>query len=140
MKINLNHEYAKIPTRANYWDAGADLYSVESVYIEQGARKLIDTGVAIELPDQYVGLICPRSGLAHKSGLTVLNAPGIIDSTYRGNIKINLINLGTDWVKIEIGDRIAQLVVHPVVFPTFETVDKLTDTSRGSNGHGSSGQ
>lgn len=140
MKIQLKHPLAQIPTRANLWDAGSDLHSVEAASLEPGARKLVDTGVAIELPDSYVGFICPRSGLAHKQGITVLNAPGIIDSGYRGNIKINLINHSDSWQCIEVGDRIAQLVIQQCVFPDFVSVEQLNGSDRGEKGHGSSGK
>lgn len=140
MKIQLRSKLAKIPTRANPWDAGVDLYSIEDAYLESGDRMLIDTGVVIELPDGYVGLVCPRSGLAHKHGVTVLNSPGVIDSGYRGTIQINLINHGENYHVIEVGDKIAQLVIKQVVFPTFEVADSLSVTDRGEKGHGSSGK
>lgn len=140
MKIHLTSKLAKVPTRANPWDAGADLYSIENVFLVPGARQSINTGVAIELPDSYVGYVCPRSGLATKAGISIVNAPGIIDSGYRGEIKINLINLGQKAYSISIGDRIAQLVVQQCIFPEFENAPKLGESVRGTNGHGSSGR
>jgi dUTP pyrophosphatase len=142
MKIQLRHELAKVPSRATPWDAGADLYAVERVVIPRGQWALVETGVAIELPDSYVGWICPRSGLAFKHGLTVLNAPGVIDSGYRGTIKVNIINhnMKHEWIAIEPGDRIAQLIVQQVAFPDFKVTEQLNSTVRGDRGHGSSGK
>jgi len=139
MKIQLRHPQAKIPTRANPWDAGADLYSVENGYLNPGERKLFDTGVAIELPDSYVGYVCPRSGLAVKKGLSIVNSPGVIDSGYRGTLLINLINLGQEAHWVDVGDRIAQLIVQQVTFPNFELADELATSVRGDKGWGSSG-
>lgn len=141
MKIQLRHPLAKIPTRANPWDAGADLYATEYVKIPRGEWRLIDTGVAIELPDSYVAYVCPRSGMAVKFGLTILNSPGVIDSGYRGTIKVALINhnLEYEYLGIEPGDRVAQLVIQQVSFPEFKPVEELADSVRGTNGWGSSG-
>lgn len=140
MKVQLLSKLAKLPKRANPWDAGADLFTIEGGILKPGERRLFGTGIALELPDSYVGLICPRSGLAHKSGISIVNAPGIIDSGYRGEIKVNLINLGDENVDFGVGDRIAQLVVHQVSFPNFENTAGLSGSARGSNGHGSSGK
>jgi dUTP pyrophosphatase len=142
MRIQLKHPLAKIPTRANPWDAGADLYATEYVKIPRGEWRLIDTGVAIELPDSYVGYICPRSGMAAKFGITVLNAPGVVDSGYRGTIKVALINHNHEYeyLGIESGDRIAQLVIQQVSFPDFQIAPNLNESVRGVNGHGSSGK
>lgn len=142
MKIQLRHPQAKIPTRANPWDAGADLYAIERVRIPRGEWRLVDTGVAIELPDSYVAYMCPRSGLARKHGLTLLNSPGIIDSGYRGNLMANIINHNQtfEWIDIEPGDRIAQLVIQQVSFPDFQVAASLSESVRGTNGHGSSGR
>jgi dUTP pyrophosphatase len=140
MKIQLRSRLAKIPVRANPWDAGADLFTIEGGILKPGERRLFSTGLAIELPDSYVGLICPRSGIANSHGISIVNAPGVIDSGYRGEIKINLINLGQNDYLIGTGDKIAQLVIHQVAFPTFEDSSKLSESIRGLNGHGSSGQ
>src|SRR4051812_3912089 len=102
MKIRLLNDKAKIPTRSTPWDAGADLYSVEDRTIYPGKRALVCTGIAIELPDGYVAYICPRSGLAWSYGITVLNAPGVIDSGYRGEIMVNLINLAESPIPYDI--------------------------------------
>jgi dUTP pyrophosphatase len=129
-----------LPAYAHPGDAGADLYSAQDVEIAPGERALVRTGVAIALPDGYVGLVHPRSGLAAKMGVTVLNAPGTVDSGYRGEILVNLIN--HDRVisaKISRGDRIAQLVIQRVERAHFLTVEDLPDTVRGAGGHGSTG-
>ncbi|WP_100446840.1 dUTP diphosphatase [Glycomyces xiaoerkulensis] len=129
-----------IPAYANPGDAGADLYAAEGVELGPGRRTLVPTGVAVAIPDGYVGFITPRSGLAHRLGVTGVNAPGTIDSGYRGEIKCNLINLDPERTAvIERGDRIAQLVVQPVVRARFTEVDDLAPTQRGENGHGSTG-
>jgi dUTP pyrophosphatase len=142
MKIQLRSPLAKIPTRANPWDAGADLYAIERVRIPRGEWRLVDTGVAIELPDSYVAYMCPRSGLALEHGITLLNSPGVIDSGYRGTLMANVINHNMiyEWIDIEPGDRIAQLVIQQVVFPSFDVAESLSNSPRGTKGHGSSGK
>ncbi|WP_084721635.1 dUTP diphosphatase [Rhodococcus marinonascens] len=129
-----------IPQRSHDGDAGVDLCSTTDITIEPGRRVLVGTGVAIALPLGTVGLVHPRSGLATKSGLSVVNTPGTIDAGYRGEIKVCLINHDLD-TPIEIcrGDRIAQLVVQRVELVSFVEVEFLDDTTRGSDGHGSSG-
>jgi dUTP pyrophosphatase len=128
------------PRYAHPGDAGADLVAAEEVAIAPGGRALVRTGVAIALPEGYVGLVHPRSGLAARLGVTVLNAPGTVDAGYRGEILVNLINHDPDAVaKIARGDRIAQLVVQRVERAHFDVVDELADTSRGAGGHGSTG-
>jgi dUTP pyrophosphatase len=110
------------------------------VEIAPGARTLVRTGVAIALPEGYVGLVHPRSGLAARLGVTVLNAPGTVDAGYRGEILVNLVNHDPDAVaKIARGDRIAQLVVQRVERAHFDVVDELPDSNRGAGGHGSTG-
>ena len=130
---------ATAPTRAHDTDAGLDLYSLESATIPPGGRELVGTGVHVAIPPGYVGMICPRSGLAHKHGLTVLNAPGIIDAGYTGEIKVNLHNAGDEVYWAETGTRIAQLVITPIPDARLEQVDTLESTERGDNGHGSTG-
>lgn len=128
------------PFYAHPGDAGADLLAATEVELGPGERALVPTGVAIALPDGYVGLVHPRSGLAARLGVTVLNAPGTVDSGYRGEILVNLINLDrTNVAKISRGDRIAQLVVQRVERARFIPVDELTESSRGAGGHGSTG-
>lgn len=121
-------------------DAGADLCAAEDVLLAPGQRKLVDTGVRVALPAGSVGLVVPRSGLAAKTGLSIVNSPGVIDSGYRGEIKVCLINLDPEHpIAISSGDRIAQLVVLPVISANFVAVERLDDTQRGEDGYGSSG-
>lgn len=131
---------AQTPTRAHTTDAGYDLYANESLTLIPGARALTGTGVHAAIPPGHVGMICPRSGLAHKKGITVLNAPGIIDAGYTGEIKVNLHNTVDHTYTINAGDRIAQLVIVPIADTHLVQVDHLEATERGSNGHGSTGQ
>ncbi|MEU7873813.1 dUTP diphosphatase [Dactylosporangium sp. NPDC049140] len=129
-----------LPAYAHPGDAGADLYAAQDVELGPGERALVRTGIAIALPEGYVGLVHPRSGLAAKMGVTIVNAPGTVDSGYRGEILVNLIN--HDRVipaKISRGDRIAQLVIQRVERAHFHAVDDLPDTVRGAGGHGSTG-
>ena len=129
-----------LPAYAHQGDAGADLVAAEDVELAPGERALVRTGVAIALPDGYVGLVHPRSGLANRVGVTVLNAPGTVDAGYRGEILVNLVN--HDRVisaKISRGDRIAQLVIQCVERADFLVVEELPDTARGAGGHGSTG-
>ena len=131
---------ATAPTRAHDTDAGLDLYSSRGCPINPGERRLVGTGVHVAIPPGYVGMICPRSGLAHKHGLTVLNAPGIIDAGYTGEIKVNLHNTDSRPQHVDAGDRIAQLVITPTPDAHLVQVDTLDTTERGDNGHGSTGQ
>ena len=130
-----------MPTRAHEHDAGLDLRCAYRPWfiMEPGQRQLIDTGVRVAIPAGYVGLIHPRSGLAHSDGLTVLNAPGTVDAGYTGTIKVNLINHGKQPVVIRYADRIAQLLVQRVELPELEVVDSLDQTGRGAGGFGSTG-
>lgn len=128
------------PTYAREGDAGADLRSAEDlIFIFPGERQLVKTGVSVALPDGYVALIHPRSGLALKHGVTVLNTPGTIDSGYRGEIAVLLYNAGTEAFTVDRGDRIAQMVIQKFETAEFEVVDALTDTDRGDGGFGSTG-
>ena len=133
-------EGATAATRAHSTDAGLDLHSLQSATIPPGGRELVGTGVHVSIPPGYVGLVCPRSGLAHKHGLTVLNAPGIIDAGYTGEIKVNLRNAGDEVYWAETGTRIAQLLIAPIPDAHLVQVDTLDTTERGDNGHGSTGQ
>jgi dUTP pyrophosphatase len=129
-----------VPEYAHPGDAGADLCSAEDVELAPGARHLVRTGIAVALPDGYVGLVHPRSGLASRLGVTVLNAPGTVDAGYRGEIMVNLINHDPErTARISRGDRIAQLVVQRVERAHFHRVDDLPDSVRGVGGHGSTG-
>ncbi|MDO5635035.1 MAG: dUTP diphosphatase [Micrococcus sp.] len=130
----------EVPAYALEGDAGADLRATEDVVLAPGERALVGTGIAIALPLGYAGFVHPRSGLAVRHGVTVLNAPGTIDAGYRGEIKVPLINLDpTTTVTLRRGDRIAQLVVQAVVHGEFEIVDALEDSARGAAGFGSTG-
>ena len=129
-----------LPTYAHPGDAGADLRATEDVVLEPGERRLVGTGVALALPDGYVGLVTPRSGLAARAGLSIVNAPGVIDSGYRGVIKVCLVNLDPrETVRLSAGDRIAQLLVMPFATASFIEVDTLDETVRGDGGYGSTG-
>lgn len=128
------------PAYAKPGDAGADLRSRIDFELEPGERALVPTGVAIALPEGYIGLVHPRSGLATKNGITIVNAPGTVDSGYRGELMVTLLN--TDKTKsfhVQRGDRIAQLVIQKYEHATFTVVDELEQTERGSSGFGSSG-
>ena len=128
------------PAYAKPGDAGADLRSRIDFELEPGERALVPTGVAIALPEGYVGLVHPRSGLATKNGITIVNAPGTVDSGYRGELMVTLLN--TDKTKsfhVQRGDRIAQLIIQKYERATFTIVDELDQTERGSSGFGSSG-
>ena len=130
-----------LPTRAHAHDAGLDLKCAEHfVPLMPGERALVDTGVAVAIPAGYVGLVHPRSGWAHKYGITVNNAPGTVDAGYTGTIKVNLINHGAQPIFVDYGDRIAQLVIQRVELPELELVDSLETTARGDAGHGSTGE
>ena len=141
MKLDVKrlHTDAILPTRAHENDAGLDLYAAEQVGIPVLGRNLVRTGIAVAIPPGHVGYITPRSGLAHSNGITVLNSPGTIDAGYTGEIRVNLINHGQAPYVITPGQRIAQLVIHPIITPPVEEVDELPDTERGTSGHGSSG-
>lgn len=129
-----------VPRYAHDGDAGADLCAAVDVVLAPGARILVPTGVAVALPSGYVGLVHPRSGLASRLGVTVLNAPGTVDAGYRGEIQVNLVNHDpVTTATIARGDRIAQLVVQRVERADFVVVDRLADTTRGAGGHGSTG-
>ena len=128
------------PAYAKPGDAGADLRSRIDFELEPGERALVPTGVAIALPEGYVGLVHPRSGLATKNGITIVNAPGTVDSGYRGELMVTLLN--TDKTKsfhVQRGDRIAQLIIQKYEHATVTVVDELDQTERGSSGFGSSG-
>ena len=129
-----------LPSYAHLGDAGADLYAREDVSLKPGERRLVPTGVALALPDGYVALVHPRSGLAHRSGLSIVNAPGTIDAGYRGEVQVCLVNLDPATpIELRRGDRIAQLVIQRFETATFVEVDDLPDSSRGAGGYGSTG-
>ena len=129
-----------LPKRAHTGDAGADLYSAETITLEPGQRALVGTGVALALPLGTVGLIPPRSGLAAKHGLSIVNTPGTVDAQYRGELKVCLVNTDRSQAfTVERGMRIAQLVVQRVELVDFVEVDALDETVRGEGGYGSTG-
>ena len=134
-----------MPNRAHDGDAGVDLYSALDVELAPGQRSLVPTGIAVAIPHGMVGLVHPRSGLAARVGLSIVNSPGTIDAGYRGEIKVALINLDPrEPIVVHRGDRIAQLLVQRVELPELVEVTSfdeagLADTSRGDGGHGSSG-
>ena len=134
-----------MPARAHDGDAGVDLYSAVDVELAPGRRELVPTGIAVAIPHGMVGLVHPRSGLATRVGLSIVNTPGTIDAGYRGEVKVTLINLDPDTpITVRRGDRIAQLLVQRVELPELVEVTSfdeagLADTSRGEGGHGSSG-
>ena len=129
-----------VPDYARPGDAGADLVTTIDVAIPPGGRVVVGTGIALALPEGCAGFVHPRSGLAARSGLGIVNAPGTVDAGYRGEIKVPLINLDpTEPIVLRRGDRIAQLVLQPVVRARFEPVDALPDSERGAGGFGSTG-
>ena len=141
MKLNFKklREDAVTPAYATEGDAGLDLCALDATVIPAGGRKLVPTGIAVELPPHTVGLVCSRSGLAYKKGVFVLNAPGIIDSGYRNDVGVILQNTGDEDFVIEAGDRIAQLVVQEFIAVKLVEVEELGDSARGQGGFGSTG-
>lgn len=137
--FNKMRNNAVVPTYANPGDCCCDLYSADDVTINPGERKLIDTGISIELPEGFEAQIRPRSGLAWKYGITVLNSPGTIDEQYRNSIKVLLINHGAETFTIKEGDRIAQMKFSPTYTGYFLEKGALSDTIRGMSGFGDSG-
>ncbi|NUR08371.1 MAG: dUTP diphosphatase [Nocardioidaceae bacterium] len=129
-----------LPSYAHPGDAGADLVTTVDVHLEPGERGLVPTGLSMAIPEGYVGLVHPRSGLAARCGLSIVNAPGTIDAGYRGEVKVLLVNLDRDRaVDLSRGDRIAQLVVQRVEHARFVEVAELPGSSRGADGYGSTG-
>ena len=129
-----------LPAYAKPGDAGLDLRASESVTLEPGGWRLVPTGLAVAIPEGHAGFVLPRSGLAMHKGVTVLNAPGLIDSGYRGELKVLLINHGAEAVAIERGERIAQLVVQAVARARLVEGERLPDSARGEGGFGSTGR
>jgi dUTP pyrophosphatase len=130
-----------LPAYAYPGDAGADLVTREDVVLQPGERRLVPTGVSLALPVGYAGFVHPRSGLAMRHGLSIVNAPGTVDAGYRGEIMVALVNLDRhDAITLRRGERIAQLVVQRVEQADFDAVDALPESVRGTGGHGSSGR
>lgn len=133
------HPDAVMPAYAHASDAGMDVRSVRELVIPPGGRALVPTGLVVNLPAGYEAQVRPRSGLALKAGVTVLNSPGTIDAGYRGEIGVILANFGQDDFKVNVGDRIAQLVIAPVLQPVVVEATEVDSTDRGAGGFGSTG-
>jgi dUTP pyrophosphatase len=132
---------AVIPTRAHEGDAGLDLYACEAAHIGPGERWSVGTGIVVEVPERHAGLVLPRSGLAREHGIALVNAPGLIDSGYRGEIRVLLLNTDpAEIFRVEPGERIAQLVIAPVALVGPVEVETLSESARGDGGFGSSGR
>lgn len=142
VKIKKLDERAIVPTFGSEYSAGADLYALidDHIVINPGDTKLIRTGLAMQIPNGYAGFIYARSGLASKRGLAPANKVGVVDADYRGEVMVALHNHSLETQMIESGERIAQLVIAPFYKPSFEVVDELDDTLRGSGGFGSTGK
>jgi dUTP pyrophosphatase len=132
---------AVLPSRAHDGDAGLDLYACEAAHIGPGERWSVGTGIAVEIPDGHAGLVLPRSGLAKRHGITLVNSPGLIDSGYRGEVRVLLLNTDpADTFRVAPGDRIAQLVVAPIALAEPVEAASLAESARGEGGFGSSGR
>jgi dUTP pyrophosphatase len=140
LAVTLLHPAARLPQRAHPGDAGADLFSVEEVTIPAGERRDVGTGLALAIPAGHAGFVLPRSGLAFKHGIMVVNSPGLIDAGYRGEVRVALYNSGNEPLLVGVGERIAQLVMHRVEEPEFVATAELPETIRGDGGFGSSGR
>jgi dUTP diphosphatase len=140
LKVRRLDGRARLPRRAYPGDAGLDLYALEDAALDPGARASVRTGIAVEIPDGEAGLVLPRSGLAARHGIALVNAPGLIDSGYRGEVRVLLLNTDRDSAfTITAGDRIAQLVLVRVQTPEVVEVEELAVSDRGAGGFGSSG-
>jgi dUTP pyrophosphatase len=134
-------EHAVLPTRAHEGDAGLDLYACEAAHLGPGERWSVGTGVAVEIPAGHAGLVLPRSGLAKKHGIALVNSPGLIDAGYRGELRVLLLNTDpAETFRVEPGDRIAQLVLTPIVLAEPIETTALAESTRGDGGFGSSGR
>jgi dUTP pyrophosphatase len=132
---------ALLPTRAHDGDAGLDLYASEAAHIGPGERWSVGTGIALEIPDRHAGLVLPRSGLAREHGIALVNGPGLIDTGYRGEVRVLLLNTDpAETFRVEAGDRIAQLVLTPIALAEPVEAEALADSTRGEGGFGSSGR
>jgi dUTP pyrophosphatase len=139
VKFQRINQSAELPTYAHPGDAGMDIRSIEELTIDPGARALVHTGLVMVLPPGYEAQVRPRSGLALKNGITVLNTPGTIDEGYRGEIGVILANFGSEPFKVEKGAKIAQMVIAPCTRAEIVEIDEVDDTVRGTGGFGSSG-
>jgi dUTP pyrophosphatase len=141
LRITRLRDEATLPSRAHEGDAGLDLHACEAAHIGPGERWSVATGIAVEIPDGHAGLVVPRSGLARQHGIALVNAPGLIDAGYRGEISVLLLNTDpAETFRIEPGDRIAQLVVTPVAIVEPVEAGSLAESARGDGGFGSSGR
>lgn len=139
VSIKLLNDNAIVPMYATDGSAGADIFAAQSAYVDVGHTVFISTGIALAIPAGYVGLIYARSGMACKRGLAPANCVGVLDSDFRGEIKVALHNHGSEPQSIQAGDRIAQLVIQPCSQVSFNVTDTLADTARGAGGFGSTG-
>ena len=142
LQVRLLDPAACVPRRAHEHDAGYDLACLEDFTLEPGERRMVGTGVAIALPAGLAGLVTPRSGLAARHGITIVNAPGLVDPGYRGELRVTLLNTGAERYTAQAGDRIAQLLLVPFAAPEVQVVDELAEApdGRGELGFGSSGR
>ena len=139
LPVRFTHPHAKLPTRAHPTDAGLDLAPSETTHIAPGVVTLVPTGVAVAIPEGHVGILAARSSLAVKKAMTLANGVGIIDSDYRGEIKVPVIPLDGCHNLIQAGQKIAQLIIMPIALPTVEVVSELPESVRGLGGFGSTG-
>jgi dUTP pyrophosphatase len=140
LKVRRLDGRARLPTRAYPGDAGLDLYALEDAALDPGERASVRTGIAVEIPDGEAGLVLPRSGLAARHGIALVNAPGLIDSGYRGELRILLLNTDpAETFRVEPGDRIAQLVIAPIVRAAWQATEQLPSSERAAGGFGSTG-
>ena len=139
LPVRFTHPHAELPTRAHPTDAGLDLAASETTHIAPGVVTLVPTGIAVAIPDGYFGLLAARSSLAAKKAMTLANGVGVIDSDYRGEIKIPIIPLDGCHNLIQAGQKIAQLIIIPIALPTVEVVADLDETARNTGSFGSTG-
>src|SRR3954453_19517669 len=141
VRFSLLGEGAVLPTRAHPGDAGLDLYASEAAHLGPGERWSVGTGIAVEIPEGHAGLVLPRSGLAREHGIALVNSPGLIDSGYRGELRVLLLNTDpADTFRVEPGDRIAQLLITPIATVDPVEAEALAESARGAGGFGSSGR
>ncbi len=140
VRVKKLRENAVLPSYGSDYAAGADLYACNAVTVEPGATEFVQTGLALEVPAGYAGLVYARSGLACKKGLAPANKVGVIDADYRGEVMVALYNHSSQAVEIEPGERVAQLVITPYLTAVFEETQELSDTVRGEGGFGSTGR
>lgn len=140
VRVKKLRENAVLPSYGSDYAAGADLYACNAVTVEPGATEFVQTGLALEVPAGYAGLVYARSGLACKKGLAPANKVGVIDADYRGEVMVALYNHSSQAVEIEPGERVAQLVITPYFTAVFEETEELSDTVRGEGGFGSTGR